>query len=276
LRDLLLIGFFLSIGFYGLPSIELIAVAFVLALLAALRPLIYFLLLTRFGLRARTGWLTGLSLFSYSEFGLIVAAIAIEQKYLPEAWITTLALAMSLSFFVATPINRQAHSIFRRYGSRLAAYENTERLPEEHIGSLGDARSVVLGMGRVGRNAFDTLRAAGIAPIIGVDENYARACELDEQGYPCLHGDGSDRDFWERTNLVNRDLILVSLTNHVENRQVAQLAQALGFTGTLAVAVRYPDEQEEIESMGCIAYYLYEDTGQNFARYALDRITSSS
>jgi len=97
LKNLLLIGFFVQIGYYGFPELELVAVAVVLGLLIVLRPLIYFTLLTAFGLRARTSWLTGLSLFSYSEFGLIVAAIAAESGLLGPEWITTLALARSLA-----------------------------------------------------------------------------------------------------------------------------------------------------------------------------------
>ena len=100
LKNLLLIGFFLQIGYYGFPRFELLAVAVVLGVLIVLRPLIYFTLLTAFGLRARTAWLTGLSLFNYSEFGLIVAAIAAQSGLLGQDWITTLALAMACHFLL--------------------------------------------------------------------------------------------------------------------------------------------------------------------------------
>lgn len=276
LRDLLLIGFFLEIGFYGFPSVPLMIVAVVLSLLVVLRPIIYFALLTRFGLRARTGLLSGLSLFSYSEFGLIVAAIAVDKGTLPAGWITTLALAMSLSFFLATPVNRKAHALYRQHAERLKAHERKTRLPEEVIGSLGDASTVVLGMGRVGRGAFDALRDAGHERIVGVEENYLRAGQLDASGYPCIHGDASDRDFWERTGLAERSMILVSLTNHRENLRVARLARELGYANLLAVSVRYPDECAELEELGCAAYYLYEGTGRDFATFALGRADESS
>lgn len=271
LRDLFLIGFFIEIGFYGFPSVPLMAVAIVLALLVVLRPIIYFALLTRFNLRSRTGWLTGLSLFSYSEFGLIVATIAVDKELLPVGWVTTIALAMSLSFFLATPINRKAHGMYRKHAAKLAEHERPTRLPEEEIGSLGDATTVVLGMGRVGRGAFDALREAGHERIVGVEENYARAGHLDSSGYRCIHGDASDRDFWERTGLVKRSMILVCLTNHSENLRVARLAGELDYPYTLAIAARYPDERDELEALGCVAYYLYEDTGRDFAEYALSR-----
>lgn len=276
LKNLLLIGFFLQIGYYGFPSVPLMAVAIVLGALVTLRPVIYFLVMTGFGLRARTSWLSGLALFNYSEFGLIVAAIAVEGGILPPDWITTLALAMSFSFFLATPVNRKAHGLYRKYTDALVRRERAERLPEEEIGSLGDASTVVLGMGRVGRGAFEALREAGRTRIVGVEENYQRAREREAEGYNCVHGDAADRDFWERTRLAERELIMISLTIHRENVRVVRLAQDLGYTGTLAVAARFPDERAELEALGCTAYYLYEDTGRDFAEHVLERLPGAT
>ncbi|MEE9320503.1 MAG: cation:proton antiporter family protein [Granulosicoccus sp.] len=272
LRSLLLIGFFLQIGYYGLPSLAMGLVAVLLAVLITLRPVIYFLLLNLFGLRARTGWLTGLSLFNYSEFGLIVAALAVKQGILAADWITTIALALALSYFVATPVNKQALSVYRRYASKLSHFERARRLPEEEIGSLGNATTVILGLGRVGRGAYDALRNAGHERIIGVDENYEKVCQLNETGYPAIHGDASDRDFWERTKLAKCNLLLVSLSNHQENLCIAKMARELGFDKTLAVVARFPDERVELEALGCVSYYLYEDVGRDFAAHTLSSL----
>jgi len=267
LKNLLLVGFFVQIGYYGLPSVPMLVVAGAIALLTVLRPLVYFALLTGFGLRARTGWLTGLALFNYSEFGLIVAAIAVQSGVLAPDWITTLALALALSFLLAIPANRLAHEAYVRIEARLVRHEKSERLPEESVGSLGKADAVILGMGRIGRGAYDELRKAH-PNIIGVDENTTTVARCNDQGLDCIHGDGLDRDFWERTGLARRKLILMSLTMHRENLRVARLARELGFTGTLAVGVRFPDERADLEELGCVAYYLYEDVGADFARVA--------
>lgn len=274
LKNLLLIGFFLQIGYYGIPSLELVYVAAVLAILVTLRPLIYFGVLTAFGLRARTGWLTGLSLFTYSEFGLIVTVIAQQAGILGEQWLTTVALAMALSYVIATPFNRKAHDLYIRYGDRLRQHERSARLPEEIIGSLGNANVAIMGMGRIGRGAFDALRDAGYLNVVGIEEKYAVALERTDNGWPCVHGDASDRDFWEHTGLVNCELILVSLSNHRENLRVAKLARKLDFKHTLAVSVRFPDEATELEALGCQTFYLYQDVGRDFASHALDKLTT--
>jgi len=203
IKDLLLIGFFVQIGYYGLPSFEMLMVAALITVLTVLRPFVYFALFSAFGLRVRT------------------------------------------------------------------SYERAERLPVEQIGSLGDASTVVLGMGRVGRGAYDALDAQGAA-VVGVEENMSNVVRHQADGYHCIHGDASDRDFWERTGLAQRDFILVSLSSHREHVLVAELARALGFTGTLAVAARFADEAEELEAMGCVAYYRYEGIGRDFAMHSLD------
>lgn len=270
LKDLLLIGFFVQIGYYGLPSIEMLVVAAVIAALTVLRPIVYFALFTRFGLRARTSWLSSLSLFSYSEFGLIVAAIAIQADILQPIWMTTLALSLALSYCLAIPVNSLAHELFRTHESKLVRHERQERLPEEEIGSLGAATAVVLGMGRVGRGAYAAVSKAG-PRVIGVEENVATVQRYRDAGYDCVHGDATDRDFWERTGLAQRDIIFVSLSGHSEHMTVARLAKDLGFTGTLAIAARFPDHARELEALGCVAYYLYEDVGRDFASFSLDK-----
>jgi len=275
LKNLLLIGFFIQIGYYGIPSLELVYVAIVLGCLITLRPLIYFGLLTAFGLRARTSWFSALSLYTYSEFGLIVTVIAQEAGILGDQWLTTVALAMAFSYVIATPINRKAHELYIRYCEKLRRHEREERLPIERIGSIGDATIAIMGMGRVGRGAFDALRDAGHTKVIGVEEKYAIAIERTESGWPCINGDALDRDFWEHTGMHNCELIMVSLSNHSENMQVAKLARQLNYKNVLAVSARFPDEAAELEAMGCIAFYLYRDVGRDFASHTLNEITAS-
>ena len=275
LKNLLLIGFFLQIGYYGFPSVMMIVVACVLALLVILRPVIYFSLFTLFGLRARTAWFSGMLLFNYSEFGLIVAAASVQAGMLSADWVTTLTLAMALSFFVATPVNKQVHQLYQKYRQKLIGFERETRLPEEEIGSLGEVNTAVLGMGRVGRNAYEALQLAGRHSVVGVEESYVRTTTLQQDGFHCVHGDASDRDFWERTGLAKCDLIMVGLSNHRENLQIVELARELGYQGQLAVAARFADHKDELESHGCISFNLYEEAGRDFALHTLRHIRNS-
>ena len=81
-KDLFLVGFFLTIGLSGAPTLEAVGLAVLLAVLLPLKVSLFFWLLARSRLRARTSLLTSLSLANYSEFGLIVGAIAVGAGWL--------------------------------------------------------------------------------------------------------------------------------------------------------------------------------------------------
>lgn len=265
LKNLLLIGFVVQIGYYGLPSLPMIFVATVLALLVLIRPFLYFRILTWFHLRARTGLLTGTSLMTYSEFGLIVAGYAANAGQVSSEWVTTLALAMALSFVLATPVNKNINKLYLRSRSWITRWEKSV-LPEEHIETLGGAEWAVLGMGRIGRGAYQQLADNTDVSVIGIEENIERVRRMQADGINCIHGDALDQDFWERSDIMSCQAVLINLTNHRENLAAVELAREAGFKNHLAVAVRFPDEKTELEALGCHAFYLYEDVGADFAR----------
>lgn len=213
-----MVGFFLQIGYAGIPSAELLFVALALSLLLVLRPLIYFKLFTLLRLRARTATLAGGALTTYSEFGLIVAAIAATEGLISDEWLVTLAVAIALSFFIATPINKQVHRWYRSLSDVLLRHEKP-RLPEEKIQKLENARVVLLGMGRVGQGAYHHLQKEYGDTVVGVEENYERTLQLNKKGMRYIHGDASDQDFWEQAGVADCEMLLVSLSNHEEHLQ---------------------------------------------------------
>lgn len=271
-KDLFLIGFFLEIGYYGLPVSHMIVVAVALAVILLVRPLIYYALFIGFRLRARTALLASLTLFNYSEFGLIVASIAAAHNLLPIEWVTTLAVALSISFFVATPLNANAHALYNRYSEWFRRLERPRRLPEERPARLGSAEVVILGMGRVGQGAYAYLKDKFDGNIVGVDENHDKVKQHRAAGLNCVHADASDLDFWEDLDVNRRKLILVSLANHSENLTVVDLARKFDFRNDLAVVSRYPDEQAQLLALGCIAFNLYGEAGHGFAEHVLNEI----
>lgn len=271
LKDLFLVGFFLQIGYYGLPEGYMWFVAGALSLLIGLRPMIYYLLFVAFRLRARTSLLGGVSLFTYSEFGLVVATAAVANGLLNPEWLTTIALAVTISFVIATPLNTRIHILYSRYGAGLQKLERKGRIPAETPADLGDADVVILGMGRVGVGAYRTLREHLGDRIVGVDESYEQVLALRDAGCKCVRADATDYDFWAHSGLKDKKLILVSLTNHRENLVVVELAKQIGFDRQLAVVSRFPDQREELEALGCVSFNLYGEAGRGFAEHVIER-----
>lgn len=269
LKDLFLIGFFLQIGYFGLPSWEMLLVALALLGLVFLRPIIYFFLLTGFGLRARTAFVAGFALFNYSEFGLIVGAIAVSADMLPPEWLTTLALVMALSLFIATPFNTRIHALFSQCSKILHRFERKKRLERDRLVSLGNAEIAVLGMGRVGVGAYQSIKEQYGDVVVGIEENLNKVKELVTEGYHCVPGDASDHDFWLDANLADRRMLLVCLTSHRENLYVVDLARRFNYQGILAAISRHQDHKQELENLGCVTFNLYAGAGHGFAEHVL-------
>ena len=105
LKELFLVGFFLSIGLAGLPSLLTLQLVALLSLLLVFKSSLFFLLFTRFRVRAYSASNASLVLGNYSEFGLIVGAIAVSNAWLSEDWLVTIALALTMTIIIAAPIN---------------------------------------------------------------------------------------------------------------------------------------------------------------------------
>ena len=170
LKDFFLIGFFLSIGLIGLPTVgDLLSIVLLVLLLLPLKMLLFFILLTRFRLRARTAFIATLGLATFSEFGLIVASEGVAAGWLGEQWLVIIAIAAALSFVLASFLNGRAHELYRRFEGFLCRFETRERLPEDLPPDVGDVEVLIMGMGRVGRGAYRRLAEAYGSRVCGVD-----------------------------------------------------------------------------------------------------------
>ncbi|MFT4800216.1 MAG: glutathione-regulated potassium-efflux system ancillary protein KefC, partial [Candidatus Azotimanducaceae bacterium] len=167
-----------------------------------------------------------------------------------------------------------AHRIYQNFRPMLLGLERYKRLDKELPANLSDAKFVVLGMGRVGRGAYDYFAERYPNQVVGVEENIPKMLGHQNSGVNCVHADASDRDFWEHSGMQSREIVLLSLSNHAENITTVKLARDCGFTNKLAVVSRYPDEQKELESLGCIVFNLYAEAGYGFAEHVNKHITS--
>ena len=130
-KDFFLIGFFLSIGLSGVPTLATFGVALLLVAVMPIKVALFFILLTRFKLRARTAVLASLNLANYSEFGLIVGAIALANGWLSGDWLVIVALALTMTFIAAAPLNARARAIVAAVQGRVGRFEAPTPLPED-------------------------------------------------------------------------------------------------------------------------------------------------
>jgi predicted Kef-type K+ transport protein len=274
LKELFLVGFFLNVGFSGPPTWAAAQDAMWLVALLLVKGAAFFLLLIGLGLRARTSFLTTVSLMSYSEFALIVVDVAVNNDLLDEQWMVVTALAVALSFIAAAPLNAYAHEIFRRFGPWLERLERDKRHPDDEPISLGRAEILVVGMGRVGAGAYDYLRQQNERNIVGIDSDPAKIESNVRAGRRVAYADAEDPSFWHLLNIDRLRAIMLAVPDLQAKVSAARALRRRGYRGLLSATHLYPEEHAPIIEAGCdVTYNYYTEAGVGFARHTYETLT---
>ncbi len=274
-KDVFLLCFFLTIGLTGLPTWDTAVAALVLLALVPVKTALFVYLLTRFRMRARAATFGGLVLSNYSEFGLIVGAIAISTGWLSPEWLTVIALALSASFVLASPLNVYANAVYARLSPRLTRFERAERLPGDEDINLGGNRILVFGMGRVGRAAYDEMLPHAEGQILGLDLDEAQVERNVDAGRNVVLGDATNPEFWSRVRYPNEEIemILLAMSHHVANIDAANRLRERGYEGPIVATALYPDQEEELKENGIDAVFnIYAEAGGSAAARMLDHM----
>jgi hypothetical protein len=211
--------------------------------------------------------LSSFSLANYSEFGLIVAALAVEKGWMAPTWLVIIAIAVAFSFVVASPLNAAAVAIYSRLESRLRRLQRADAM--EPV-DLAGAEILIIGLGGVGTGAYDEVRERFGEATLGVD-----ACpEVVERhraaGRPAIAGDATDAEFLEMVPLDELKLVMLVITPHTANVIAADFLRAHGYAGPIAAVAAYPDEIAELEAHGVKAFDLSAQAGAGFAEHACE------
>jgi predicted Kef-type K+ transport protein len=271
-KDILLVGFFLSIGLGGAPGPAAIGVAAVVLVLIPLKAGGYLVLLSRFRLRPRTAWHASATLANYSEFGLIVAAVGVEQAWLDQQWASAIAVAVAVSFAVAAPVDTARYTIYQRWSSWLARLQRHPIRTDDALIEPDDARVIVFGMGRVGAGAYDELVRRRGDVVLGVDRRDDTVAANQEEGRAIVRGDALDNDFWDRMRLhPGTELVVFAMGYHRANMEGVRRVKAFLPEVRIAASATFPDQVIELERAGVdVARNLYGEAGQGLAADACD------
>ena len=271
IKDLFLVGFFLNIGLAGAPTFQSFGIAVLLTAAVVFKVGLFFLLLSRFRLRARTSLLASLSLANYSEFGLLVASISVRNGWIGPEWLITIAIALSISFIAASPLNTAAHRLYERWSKRLKPFETKARHPDDQPLDTGDAEIAVFGIGRIGTAAYDDMRDRFGEVVIGIDFDYEVVDRHRLAGRNVIAGDATDHDFWERATAGGGEkvrLVILAMPEHTANMNALEELNRRQFPGKIAVTALFDDEVEELKQAGAdSAYNIYAHAGFGFAEH---------
>ena len=265
-KDLFLIAFFLLIGLNELPNFSVLLMAFVLCCLLPIKQTLFFFLLTAMRIRTRAAFLCSMSLNNFSEFGLIVVALAASAGWLPTQWVLVIALAMSFSFVVSGFVNLRTHALFGQLKHFLHRFERGEPLPEDVLVQPSGAKILIVGMGRLGTHAYEFLKREYGQQVCGVDASSNRVVRHQSHGRRVILGDAEDEDFWEQVDLQHIDLILLALPTLEDVVVTNEQLRRLRYHGKVTTTAKYQDEINILLDAGVhIVFNFYAEAGKGFA-----------
>ncbi|MBK1647094.1 cation:proton antiporter family protein [Rhabdochromatium marinum] len=270
LKDLFLVGFFLSIGLSATPSADMLPLVLVLIALLLAKGFLFEQWLLAFRLRARTALLCGLSLASYSEFGLIVAAVAAKSGWLSADWLAIIAITLSLSLILASTLNARSHDLYELFSARLRRQERQQRIPVEREIDPGRANAMIIGMGQVGAGAYDRLvQTADMRPV-GIDADPDTVARHAAGGRHVVQGSATDADFWQRLHLDDGHvkLVLLAMPRVSENQFAAEHLRQVGYTGVIGAIAKFRDDEPALRAAGVEQVFnLYAEAGAGLAQH---------
>lgn len=278
IKELLLVAFFLSIGLMAEPTFEHLAWALGLLLLLPLKSMLFYFIFPRFSLRKRTTTLASLVLGNYSEFGLIVASLAVGAGWLKIDWLIILSLTVALSFVYSAIINSLGEKIYQRLKEKRGEFSSNRMHPHDRPVELGDAEAIIFGLGRIGRGAYMQLTEKYNLKVLGIDNDPLHVAHLNRNyDINVAEGDASDSDFWEKLVCTSKiELIVLAMPNHHGNVFALKQLKNRQFTGKIAAIVQYKDEIPILKDLGADAiYYVYDRAGQSLADAAMNELINT-
>jgi len=268
-KDFFLLAFFLSVGLSGRLTLETLLIGAAITPFVLFKSALFFGLLTAFRLQARTSLLATLNLSNFSEFGLIVAAIGVAHGWIDANWLIVVAVALALSCVISSGLNVAGDRIYTRYRGVWKRLQRSNLVVDDRPLDIGAATIAVIGMGRVGSAAYDTMRELHEESVVGVDSDLATVERERTRGRKVLLGDPGDADFWDRVQATHTlELVMLALPNLAANLAVIDQLKAGSFGGRVAATARFQDEIEPLEEAGASTVFnVYAEAGSGFAAH---------
>ncbi len=209
-RDVLLGIFFIGIGMRFDPAAILPIwhwTLFGALLIVVSKTLIVAAMMRRSGIDMQVAWRTGLLLAVGGEFGLALAAIALDSHVISEELGQIAISAVLLSMI--------AGAALIRFNQPIAAWlagtgrGKPQALPDE-IAGAAEQLVVVGGYGRVGHTIAVLLKANEI-PFVVFDNDTKRVAQGRADGHTVLYGDISDPELLAAIHVEQASLVVITI-----------------------------------------------------------------
>ncbi len=250
IKEAFLVGFFLEIGLGGFPDRSGFYLVGVLLLILPFKAILFYGLFIAFKLRARTGFLSTVTLTAYSEFTLIAGAVAASAGIIPSEVIVILGLLTAISYVINSIMVRYEDTIWKKMNALLRRFERDVKHPDHQPVSVGAAEYLVIGLGMTGQAALHHFKTNDKAAV-GIDINPDRVKNTMDNGYRAIYADAQDAFFWEELDMQKVQTILLAMSGEIYTKEfIIHQLRKKNFRGTIRVLTNNDREDELIRNAG--------------------------
>ncbi|OIB59141.1 cation:proton antiporter [Natrialba sp. SSL1] len=217
LTDLFVMVFFVSVAI-DLEAAQLLEYA-PEAIIAALvlmpvKFLIFFSLLDWQGFGSETTFLGSINMIQVSEFGIIVAAVAVEGGFIEPEILGFMTLLAIFTMAVSVYLIEFSHQLFERFEPTITRFTSEG----DFEGGKQEYRdhAVVVGYDEVTRNALPLL-AAHYDDVVVIDRTVEHIETLEAEGYDTVYGDFRNATIRKDVAVSKADFVLSSSVDPAVN-----------------------------------------------------------
>ena len=269
-KDFFLVAFFLNVGLVGLPNVSTLVISGLILPLVLFKGALFLLILSRFDLQPRTVYLSSLTLTNFSEFGLIVGVVGVSIGLMSEDWLVAMALLMSASFVIASPLAKYSHVIFDKFKPTLLKINKHRHTVDEEPKDLIGAKYLVIGMGSIGKLTLDALTEKYGSAALGLDYKDDLVEEMKSEGKNVLWADTTDSVFWDNVKINSLETIYITMSDVSSNLNTLERINQLEHRNFKICSVCHYIDQSNlyIENGVDFVYQFNKYVGQDYVEQA--------
>jgi len=219
LRDLFITLFFVDLGLrvaFSLSHIRWVTVLIFSLYAFLVKPAIFMSLLGRLGYKRQTGFLTSTAMAQISEFSLILLSVAVANRKIGEASLSTLAISALITMTSSSLIVTHSRKIYKKVGRFLKIFEKPRALGEYEVDPGIHDHILLFGCDRTGKMIIPILKNLK-NPVLVVDFNPHVIRQLNAEGLPAVFGDISDPEVVESLKITEAKMIISTVGDVRDN-----------------------------------------------------------
>jgi len=183
-------------------------------------------------------------------------------------WLITIAIALAMTFVIASPLNATAHDLYARYSTRLRSWQSAKRLSDELPVDVSGANILVFGMGRIGSGVYADLNYHFPDQVMGIDFDASVFKKHHDAARKVIYADIMDKDFWGKIDMSEISMVFLNLPDFNKNLSALEQLKDKDFQGHIAAIAMFDEEIEPLKQAGAEAVYnFYSEAGIGFAEH---------